>query len=89
MAELTDIEKKIIRQIEVCRLYSVRFFCVIHHTSYPPQWLSPAGDWEGAGSIPVMLGNILLCSLSLPSLDSKRAVVTFRRKDCALILLKA
>ena len=67
--------------------------CLPQYTICRPRWLSwmrrPTGDQEVAGSTPAKVGNILSWRLimkyfyghSLPSADSRRAVVSFWRKN--------
>ena len=69
----------------------VRFYLL--NNSSRPRWLNwmrrPTGDQEVAGSTPAEVGNILSWRLimkyfyghSLPSPDSRRAVVSFWRKN--------
>ena len=50
-----------------------------------PRWFSwmrrPYGDQALAGSTPAEVGNIFFYGHSLPSADSRRAVVSFWRKN--------
>ena len=79
-----------VKQVTLFPIYVVRH---AKESTCRPRWLSwmrrPTGDQEVAGSTPAEVGNILSWRLimnifyghSLPSADSRRAVVSFWRKN--------